>query len=124
MNNHTYPQQELRRRLLQLIQDGKSIEPFKRTREVKDLRLSDVARYIGRGKTTLVRIAHGQDMTPQDQLYLSRLFTAWDQGRLVKFIPPEGNAELRWVRGLRPGTTPVSGMRIEFGQDGPKLTRD
>jgi hypothetical protein len=124
VSEHTLPQQEIRRRLNQLIEDGKSIKPFERTREVKDLRLADVARYIGRGKTTLVRIAHGQDMTPQDQLHLSRLFAAWDQGRLTKFIPPEGNPELRWVRGLRPGTSPVSGMRIEIGQDGPKLTRD
>ena len=119
---HTLPQQELRRRLNRIIEDGKALAPFHRVREVKDLRLKDVARYIGRGEGTLRRIAQGAPMTAKDQLHLSRLFAAWDQGRLVKFVPPEGNPELRWVRGRQPTTaTPASGLRIAFGQEGPKL---
>jgi hypothetical protein len=119
------PRQELRRRLLTMLDEG-GARKGPRGRPTADLRVSDIARYIGKQTTYLWRIAHNEaDFTDEDQARVSRILVAYERGALVKTISTSGKAELKWQD--TPAQTLVArrdmDLRIVMTKDGPRFKR-
>jgi hypothetical protein len=124
MNEPTLPQQEIRRRLLALMETA-AARTTGRNRQSTDLRVTDVARYIGRDTVAVTRMARGADMPAQDQLRMSKMLIAFERGDLVKTISTNGKAVLDWKKPTQQPPVERRGhtLGIELTPTGPRFKR-
>jgi hypothetical protein len=120
---NTMPRAELRRRLAACrLEPGEA--PHVKGRP-QQLRLADVARYIGRSQVHIRNLAADKaEFTDRDQLLLSRMFLAVDRGELA-LVKTTKIAELERVKPAKTEAAPQTGMRfgIDITASGPRLRK-
>lgn len=122
------PQAEIRRRLLAVTEEARHVavslpldHPWNAI-----LRLTDIARYSGVSRSRIAQFIDGR-ITDTWQANLSRFFTAWDAGILVKALY-EGRWQIvnRHTLGatlaqMAPAARPPLTMKIIDTPNGPRL---
>ena len=120
--------QAMHQRLKKMMHDAGKIPPAFRDRHQNELRVVDIAAYIGRSRSYVVRIVlGGTSFTAEEQHRVSRFLAEWDAGNFVKDgMPPR----LRRIRGHDedaeiPAPPPPDNMvfGVQMTPSGPRLRR-
>lgn len=120
--------QAMQQRLKKMMNDAGKIPPAFRDRHQNELRVTDIAAYIGRSRSHVVRVVLGErQFTAEEQHRVSRFLAEWDQGNFVKDgMPPK----VRRVKGAEedaelPAPPPEKSMvfSVSMTPAGPRLRR-